>query len=167
MTLYKPAIGNRIEDDIAGIASAIETLEFKGAMIRMDADQTIAHDTTTELVWGQAVYDVGGWWDVGTPARLTVPAGVSLVRVTTGVSFAAGATGRRWLSQRLDGLSFRGRGFVILHTSPTGATNLNVVSAVIQVVPGNYISAEVAHTQGANLDIVAAFNTFLAVEAVQ
>jgi hypothetical protein len=68
---------------------AIEEIEnFSGAMVKKAADQTAANYSAGAFVtWDTEVLDVGGWHDTGSnTSRLTVPSGVSTVRVTAGIA---------------------------------------------------------------------------------
>jgi hypothetical protein len=68
---------------------AIEEIEnFSGAMVKKAADQTAANYSAGSIVtWDTEVLDVGGWHDTGSnTSRLTVPSGVSTVRVTAGIA---------------------------------------------------------------------------------
>lgn len=59
-----------------------------GAMVSQITPQAIANDTTTPITFGSAVYNNHAIWSAGSPTRLTVPAGVSYVKVYGSVRFA-------------------------------------------------------------------------------
>ncbi len=63
-------------------------LPFKGALVTLAADETTADYTTATAVPLDAeVYDIGGWHDNSTNnSRMTVPSGVSRVRLVANVS---------------------------------------------------------------------------------
>lgn len=65
-------------------------MAFSGAMVSKNSDQTATNFSSTVLTWGAEVYDVGGWFDSGTStSRMTVPSGVSYVRLTVGTTFTS------------------------------------------------------------------------------
>lgn len=74
---------------------SIEAIEnFSGAMVKKAADQTTADYSAGAVVtWDTDVVDVGGWHDTGSnTSRLTVPSGVSFVRLTASVNFSSVAS---------------------------------------------------------------------------
>jgi hypothetical protein len=63
---------------------------FSGALVRSDANMNFpASNGNVGLDWTHEVYDIGGWWAVGLPRRLVVPAGVTHVRVTGAARYSA------------------------------------------------------------------------------
>jgi hypothetical protein len=64
---------------------------FRGALVLKAADQTTANYTAGALVaWDEESYDVGGWHDnVTNNTRLTVPAGVTRVRLNLSLLITA------------------------------------------------------------------------------
>lgn len=102
-----------------------------GALVRMTATDTNPSGTLIPIIWDAEEYDVGGWHDNATNnTRLTVPSGVSLVRVTAGAQQAA--QGIYGMSK--SGAAFRGQGY---KRNGTGARQ-DIVSGVIAVSAGNY-----------------------------
>lgn len=63
---------------------------FRGAHVSKAADQTAAnYSAGVSMAWNQENYDVGGWHDnVTNNSRLTVPVGVTRVRVFGNVNLA-------------------------------------------------------------------------------
>ena len=164
MTLYKPAIGNRIEDDINGMADNFDALDFKGALLQKTADQAITTSTLTKATWDSAVYDEGGFWNVAAPTRLTIPAGASRVRLTFSADFDA-TTNRTRVSFYKNGSdAFVGNA----RTDVTaGARNLQVVTPVLSVVQGDYFEAQVFHTHGSNRGLRGVTTTNFSIEVVE
>lgn len=67
---------------------------FSGALVFHSLAQTV-NSTTSALVWDSEDYDVGGWHDnVSNTSRLTVPAGVSFVKVSGGAMDTSSVTGQ-------------------------------------------------------------------------
>jgi hypothetical protein len=47
------------------------------------------------IPWDATVYDTDAFWSAGNPARLTVPAGISKVRLKGNIDWTFGGTGHR------------------------------------------------------------------------
>jgi hypothetical protein len=126
------------------ILTFVRDTSFSGALVTKINDVT-ATDFSTEaaLAWDQETYDVGGWHDNATNnTRLTVPAGVSRVRVSGCVqngSFTAGS----WALLRLakgGSVTFEGgTGQRIDHGTTSGP--LCYTSPVLVVTPGDYFES--------------------------
>lgn len=71
----------------AASGTAVGRPPFKGAMVTRTTNQTGLSGTSV-VTWQEVQYDTGAMWDVGTPTRLTVPAGVSKVRIGATLQFA-------------------------------------------------------------------------------
>ena len=60
---------------------AIEFAAFQGALVRLTADEPVADSTDVAIPWDATVNDTDAFWSAGNPTRLTVPAGLSKVRL--------------------------------------------------------------------------------------
>lgn len=71
---------------------------YSGALVKKSVDQTAANYTSaTALTFDTDVNDVGGWHDTGSnTSRMTVPSGVSRVRLTGQVGFSSFAFGANY-----------------------------------------------------------------------
>lgn len=59
---------------------------WQGALVKFASDESMTGGASETLAWDSEVYDEGGWHEsVTNPSRLTVPAGVSRVRITIAV----------------------------------------------------------------------------------
>jgi hypothetical protein len=69
-------------------------MALNGCMVKKAADQTAAdYSSDTAITWDTDVYDVGGWHDTGSnTSRLTVPSGVSYVRLAANLGITSLAT---------------------------------------------------------------------------
>ena len=73
---------------------AIEFAAFRGAMVKVTADEPVADSTDVAIPWEAVLYDTDAFWSAGNPTRLTVPAGVRSATSTTSTGpSAARATG--------------------------------------------------------------------------
>ena len=75
---------------------------FSGARAYRSTAQSIPNAAFTRVTFEAEVFDVGGYWDAGTPAQLTVPA-VGYYLVGAHGAFAVNATGIRAAYLRLGG----------------------------------------------------------------
>jgi len=158
VTVSNPSAGvARLEFDVAPARG------FRGAMVYRTTDEALAAATPEILTWEASDYDFGAWSDIGggNPSRLTVPAGVSRVRVTANALFATAAD-EAVLTIFKNGAAVRGGGRADNDT--TGVESLNVQSAVLSVTPGDYFEVQVTSVTARN--ITAGLDTFFAIEAV-
>lgn len=153
---------------------------FKGCFITLDTNQSISNNTQTAIIFdtGNAteVYDYGGFHDLATnPTRLTIPTGVSKVRITAQGYFdtLAGITnaGQLNLSLRIDG-SATINGTSIADTyymDSIGAAQinrLNFISPILEVSAASYIELYCYQTTGAALNMSAGA-TWVALEVIE
>ena len=137
----------------------------QGALVRLTANQSIADNSATVVSWDAAEYDDLGFWDSGQPTRLTVPSGVSKVRVSSNVRWANQSTGLRTADHLKNGVIFRGMG---VHRQPAAQfSEHNIHSAVVEVVAGDYFEARVHQTSGGTLDVQAHEATWFAIEVIE
>lgn len=153
-------------DGSAGIVAL--RYSFRGAMVKKSADQTAADYTGAAIMAFDAeVYDTGGWHDTVTNnSRLTVPAGVTAVRVGGTVSISSStADTYKFLDIIKNGATFDGRPATSAEIGSTGVL-LNVVSGVLAVSAGDYFEMRLIEESDNSVTIIAAETTFW-IEAVQ
>lgn len=137
---------------------------FDGALVKRTSDLSLVADTTTLIDWHSAVYDTQGFWAAGDPGKLTVPAGVSLVRVTGNCVSATDANGgEAHLVIRRNGNAEYGLPRYGCQTS--GGDSLNVTSALVQCSPGDYFELLVLRSD--TTSVTADNRTWFAIEAVE
>lgn len=149
----------------AGILQRV-MLPFRGALLRRTANYTVS--TTGAYVaipWQSAVYDTDAFWSAGQPTRLTVPAGVTKVRLTANIEWQTSPTSQL-VEVRKNGASVVGGGSFIVR-GDSGYTNQmrNVVSAVIPVVAGDWF--DLAVYIGTAGELRSLERTWFAIEAVE
>jgi len=136
--------------------------EFSGALVNRSGNDT----TLTTMNWNAEVYDIGGWHDNATNNdRLTVPSGVSLVRLSAGIDCGQAQAGAILEIYRDDvaffadgGARQRGR------SQQTGYQYYCVATGPVQVTAGQYFTTLVSAITGATVQQDAA--TWFAVEAL-
>lgn len=133
-------------DDSAGANKRVNfrnTLKnaFRGALVRKVSDQNTANYTTAAAVaWDQEAYDVGGWHDnVTNNSRLTVPAGVTRVRLTANIRITNSTADVFALIQlfKNGSAAFDGAANQFNEVGASTAM-LNIASAVLEVTAGDY-----------------------------
>lgn len=155
--------GNSRETSTLDIANT----RFRGALIKKASDLTGQNMTTlTALTWDTEVYDVGNWFAIGNPTRLTVPAGVTKVRVSGQIALAS-ITADMWVAMAVNKNNAVFDGYA-RQVSEVGSTTpgLNIHSAVVAVTAGDYFELKVQLETDTTVDITAAGSWF-AIEAVQ
>lgn len=139
-------------DSAAGVSSwfAIEKVDssLKRALVNRSSNQSISAATTTTINWNAEVYDTDSWHDTGSnTSRLTVPSGVSLVRV--GGNLTAANTGQSALSFFKNGAG--ARGLPTYDCEVNGTERLNAWSAPLEVSAGDYFEMRVFATDAINV----------------
>ena len=143
--------------DAVFTGSVVGFVVFRGCFVYLKATQTIANTTATKIDFSTAqsteLYDTTAFHDPDTNStRITIPAGVSKVRVNAGIPWIADATGWRSLNILKNGVvNYPGTGSKVLAASIE--TEQQVTSGVIPVTPGDYFEIEVAQNSGGPLDV--------------
>jgi hypothetical protein len=135
------------------------------AMVKKAADQTGADYTGTGqfVAWDSEVYDDNSWHDnVTNNTRLTVPSGVSRVRVGGAVRVANGTAGVQIQLTIQKNASANFDGNMGMTATTFGATSLmSIASGPISVSAGDYFELLLAYsTTDTSIDITAARSNF-------
>ncbi len=168
-------------DDSAGVMTWLElhaSLEIsgttlkpkhRGALVRKAADETAVNMTAGTIIsWDTEAYDTDGFHDNSTNNhRLTVPSGATKVRLTAGLRLAS-FTADLWAFVTIiknSGASFDGQPRQSVETGLTSA-NVNLLSPVIVVTPGDYFEVQVTVETDTTVDVTAATSWF-AIEVIE
>jgi hypothetical protein len=132
------------------------------AVVRKNADQSIGANTFTTATWQTELADVGGWFDAGTnDTQFVVPAGVSLVRIRTGMVTSESGSGPSIVGTRRNGASQVG----LPRIGSQGASKwASAMGAPIEVEAGDNFDYRVLTTLAANLST--SNGTWFAIEEV-
>lgn len=140
---------------------------LQGALVKKSASQSVNNNTLTILSFNTEDYDKGGWHDNSTNnSRLTVPSGVTLVKVFGSVRFAASATGDRLTRMLQNGDSLvAGLPGQSWAASASGAnrSRLNWMSPPLEVSAGDYFEQEVWQSSGGALNAETDPTTFFGI----
>lgn len=63
--------------------------QFRGVLLKRttQGSNVFTHDTETIAPWEVAVIDTDGFWLAGAPTLITIPAGITRVRLTSAITF--------------------------------------------------------------------------------
>lgn len=126
----------------------------KAAVVQVDTAKAINSGTVTALNF-DATSDAEVWAS-GNPSRITIPSGYTRARFTAQVGFASNATGERYVTLlKNGGPSSFVRSFQARFNANTASnrTDVNVVSAVLTVTPGDYFQIGCYQNSGGALNI--------------
>ena len=149
----------------AGIANR-SLLPFRGALLRRTTNFSVSTTGTyVAIPWQSAAYDSDGFWDVGQPTRLTVPGGVTKVRLVGNLEWLTSPT-NQLVEIRKNGSTVLGGGAVIMR-GDSGYSNQmrNLTSAVLPVSTGDWFELAVFVGTGGTLQGLE--RTWLAIEVVE
>ncbi len=141
---------------------------FRGALVRLTADESIANNTTTAIPWDATVEDVGGFWSGATPSRPTVPSGVARVRLTANIDWDSNTSGKRiaWIDK--NGSPYAGRPLAEQQAVSSSGSNTrqNIGAGPLAVAPGDYFELKVFQNSGAGRLVRSGNDSWLTIEAV-
>jgi hypothetical protein len=145
----------------------------RGALVNNSGlSQTITSSAVPAITFNTEAYDTDAIHDTVTNSdRLTVPAGVTKIKLSLQVCWEANATGYRRALVYKNGSNahFDGRPEVISTSVGSGLTEIQQAqSPVINVVANDYFDLRVNHNVGADLDVFTDQNrTWFAMEIIQ
>jgi len=138
--------------------------DLKYCLLAKTADQSIAASTNTPITFDTEIADVGGWHStLSNTDRLTVPVGVSRVRVTAGIK------GSNVANQFVPAIWKNGAvtyaGAATRDNDTDGQDYSNLFTAIIAVVPGDYFQLIGWSTTAR--DIIGDADTWFSIEEVR
>lgn len=152
----------------AGAGGDTGALPFKGAMVTMVSD-IIGADYTAgvSVPFDKEEYDIGDWHDnVTNNTRLTVPSGVTRVRVTGGLILTTLLTGE-FVKLKIQKNGTDDDLGLTRQQAQTDQTNsqMSLSSGIMDVVEGDYFEINVTIQSDTTISLSAG-RTFLSIEAV-
>ncbi len=163
VSLQDAATKKYVDDVAAGICSS-----FRGALVRTSVEVSIS--APTEIEWNTEIYDTDNIHSTSTnPERLTVPAGVSRVRLTAGIQWKTLQAKNRIALIMLNGtidedndvlpaVGYVGNGSDFF-------TRFSLSSPVISVIEGDYFTLSIDSEVTESVDNKAA--TYFGMELVE
>ena len=85
------AIVSNVNSNAQPLSSSITGSTYKGAFVQAGSGTT-ATATPTAFIFSTATIDTNSFWSSGSPTRLTIPTGVSLIRLTAQIFIPSGST---------------------------------------------------------------------------
>lgn len=141
-------------------------LPFRGALLRRSTNFSVATTGVYVAVpWQTAEYDSDAFWDAGQPSRLTIPAGVTKVRIVGNIEWQTSPTSQL-VEVRKNGNGVLGGGsFIVRGDSGYSNQMRNLSSAVLPVSAGDWF--ELAVYVGTAGELRGLERTWLAIEVVE
>jgi hypothetical protein len=130
-----------------------------GCRVTHNASTTAVHATNSVVLFGVIRYDTDGFWAVGSPTRLTVPAGLGgIYAIAAEVDWGANNDSTmRSLQLRVNGGTY-----IAIQTGPALATagqpTRQAISTIYQLAAGDYCEVVVYHLGGVNLLVTSVGN---------
>ena len=145
-----------------------------GAMVELTSAETITISVDTAMPWDQIEYDTDSFWAGGQPTRLTIPAGVTRVRLHACISWEAEATmvpSYRQVRFKKDG-AYTSQGLagqsVLVSTDFNGAIiYTECTSPPLVVTAAQYFEVFVLHTHTTSTDVNADEQTYFGIEVLE
>src|SRR5699024_8016537 len=139
--------------------------EYSGALVKLKENQPFDSNTYAMAIWGGAIYNTDGYWDPENPTRLTVPKGVTKVKVLVSILWESNNDGFRQLRLKKNGNYTYGLPYVRYKAvSTSGATG---TSSVIEVEEGDYFELDDVQTSGKSITLREDPYTWMSIEAVE
>lgn len=166
-----------IETAVSGGSGAVSSVSpgttitpsFQGAAVRLTSNESISTASNTDIPWDVVTFDTDSFWSGGSPTRLTVPSGVTKVRVSAGIEWGTSAVGQRAASITKNGsFSVEGRADDKRSAGDDSIGHIqNIISATLSVVSGDYFEVNVFQDSGGNLNVLTSAATWFAIEVVE
>lgn len=170
----KLSVAGTIESTSGGMRypdSTTQTTAYPGpakrALVVLTAGTSAT--ATTAIAWNSASYDTGSFWSAGSPTRLTVPAGVTLVRLCGG-AYGYFSTGSGLIGSGIIKNGASGAG--LPHNLTEGHTNsvpyiLSVCSAPVVTTAGDYFEFTFGPNGAGTVTIPNDARTWFSIEEVR
>lgn len=140
---------------------------FRGAQVHTSANVSIPDSTSTAVAFNTEDYDTSTIHDnVTNNTRLTVPSGVTKIRLSAGVKWANNATGRRSIVLNKNGAAFQGQGAMTVDAGASINHELNVTTGVIAVSAADYFEVIAFQDSGGALNVLSNESTWFSMEIV-
>ena len=141
----------------------------RGALVHLESDPLVSTMVETDVAWEVASYDSDACWSAADPTKLTVPADISKVYVVGQSQWEPWPIGHRRLRILRNGMPVAGIPAATLNSYSPYITDdhvLNIVSAPLDVVPGDYFTMEVYQDVGTDWPLVGSVETWFALVLV-
>lgn len=165
MTALALSLGLPFRSHFGGLGGGASTYnpEARVTVVTKVAD-TGASASPSSVIWDTEVVDELSAWEVGSPTRLTVPAGVSWVKLAASVNLSlVDSNSATTLSIRLNGTTtVIDQGVGTASTTPTRYC----ATGPIAVIPGDYFEVRTTSASDPTYTVVGAQSTVFSMEEV-
>jgi len=163
IAVYDGTSGKVIKDSGIPVGSA-----FRGALVSKIGGQALLENITTKLTWESERYDTDNIHDnITNNSRLTVPAGVTFVRLIASIDWEFSMLGGREIFVFLNGSGFLGTSQVTMFPDFVGDAVLSFSGAPHPVLGGNYFEIFASQSGQPSLDVSSTTTTWFAMEILQ
>lgn len=141
---------------------------WRGCQVSLSANQSIPNSAFTVVNFGAEDIDTDSIWNIGAPSRLTVPVGVSKIRLSAGVSWSGNSTGLRYLEFYKNGGGVPPAGSVAQGIpANTNYNAVNCTGGVMSVSAGDYFELRVLQNSGGSLNVLNNSRTWFQMEIIE
>ena len=137
-----------------------------GALVNLNTTQLIPNESYTKVSFNNVIYDTDGFYNNNLPTRLTVPSGVSKVKVIANIEWGQTGTGRRVVEIWKNGVDGN-HGLPKDSRAGSADPSVNLSSSVIEVAQGDYFEVLVFHNGGLNMSIQGSHSTWFSIEVIE
>lgn len=131
---------DEVEDTVQDI---VDMYGFKGVMLTKTKNQKIEEGKYVDVEWDRAEYNISGFWDISSPTKIVIPAGVKKVRLSTNVLWTSTFDGERVIRMMKNGNY--AKGLVYDKRTNAGTSGMSGTSSVVETKEGDYFELEVYH----------------------
>ena len=164
----------RVAQAIAALQTAAGAPKIVGAKVHDNSAQSISNTTFTAKVWDTEAYDTNSYHDnITNNTRMTIPAGVTRVRLTAHILWDFFNGNTRSIKIRKNGVDGAIDDAVSTYQPKisqvagqhSGVQGMFIDSGVITVAPGDYFEVLVWQNSGGNLNVTA-YQSWFQIEAL-
>jgi len=138
-----------------------------GALVKLTSNETLTSGSDLEIPWDSAEYDDADFWEgITNPERLTVPEGVTEIKIGGSGYFEGNNSGRRVLKVIKGGSDFIGMPITSITPSTTNPMYINLASAVLETAANNYFELRAYQDSGSPLTFYSDETSWFSIEAV-
>ena len=157
--MSKPILQHNILSDLDSIERRISAIERSlqtqplNARVGRNTTQSMGNNNEDPITFNIVRFDNGGFWNSGSPTRLTAPAS-GLYLIGGNIQFAHNTSGRRILRILINGSNY----IADQRSNATAASSdlaLNV-NTIYPLSAGNYVELRAFQDSGGSLNVLAA-----------
>ncbi|NJO61606.1 MAG: hypothetical protein HC836_26165 [Richelia sp. RM2_1_2] len=141
-----------------GGGGVISSSSLNRALVYKTSSQSITSGTPTIITWPTLQTQTPTtWWVTSPNTRLTVPAGITKIRVQVGLAFSAASAGTILVSVKRTTTAPTTVGNIVASLDPRQSSfekGIYLASPILDVIPGDYFEVEVLQTSGSSISVI-------------